>query len=94
MVLFPEAGINLPCRRRGVVDFGQSKFGKHPDVTEYEGRTVDVLMRSDKAFNNTTAESGIANYLSKPRTKTARLLAQKAVIGLYPENIFGKVMWQ
>lgn len=91
---YPAKTPVLPYRRRGVVDFGPSKFGRHPQVNrKFEGRTVDVLMRSDLAFNTRSPESAIQSYLSHPRTKTAKLLGQKALIGLYPESVFGKVMW-
>jgi len=80
-------------RRTGLVDFGKSKFGKHPNKPLFDGRGVDVLMRSTQFFNRGSPESCIENYLSGCKTKTAKLLAQKAVIGLYPENVFGEVLW-
>lgn len=84
----------LSYRRRGVEDFGPSKFGRHPQANaKYEGRMVDVLMRSDPSFARGGPERCIQNYLSCSRTKTAKLLSQKAVIGLYPEHVFGKVLW-
>lgn len=93
-LFYPKKEPRLPYRRRGVVDFGSSKFGRHPDAKpEYTGRTVDVLMRSDQCFNKRGPESGLVRYLSDPKTKTAKLLGQKAVIGLYPESVFGKVLW-
>jgi hypothetical protein len=90
---YPPMSFSLPPRRRGVVDFGASKFGKHPNSKGYIGRTVDVLMRSDSAFSGCSANEGIARYLERPRTTTARLLAEKAVVGLYPASVFGKVLW-
>jgi hypothetical protein len=90
---FPKKKLELPYRRRGVADFGESKFGRHPKFKKYTGRTVDVLMRSDTSFNNVSASKGIARYLSNPGTKTAKLLSQKAVVGLYPKSVFGKVLW-
>ena len=90
---YPKNELSLPYRRRGEVDFGPSKFGRHPKKTQYTGRTIDVLMRSEASFDNGSAEQGIVNYLSRSKTKTAKLLAQKAVVGLYAENVFGKVLW-
>lgn len=91
---YPRKESGLPFRRRGVADFGPSKFGRHPNTKPgYVGRTVDVLMRSEQCFSKQGPESGLARYLSKPKTKTAKLLGQKAVIGLYPENVFGRVLW-
>jgi hypothetical protein len=91
---YPQKGdVILPYRRTKCVDFGKSKFGKHPNYSKREGRGVDVLMRSTKYFNRGSPEGCITDYLSNCKTKTARLLAQKAVIGLYPEKVFGKVLW-
>lgn len=91
---YPKKEPTLPYRRRGVVDFGPSKFGRHPNTkSDYTGRTVDVLMRSDPCFNKNGPTVGLTNYFSTSKTKTAELLSQKAVIGLYPENVFGKILW-
>ena len=92
---YPLKTKNLPYRRRGVVDFGVSKFGAHPKAKAkgYRGRTVDVLMRSDAYFSDNKPESAIVNYLKCKNSKTANLLAQKAVIGLYPEKLFGTKLW-
>ena len=90
---FPEGKISLPYRRRGKVDFGKSKFGKHPEDINYEGRRIDVLMRSDSYFNNGEPDKCLINYLKYKNSKTSNLLAQKAMIGLWPEQLFGKVIW-
>ncbi len=90
---FPKFGLTLPYRRRGVVDFGESKFGVHPDDVGYKGRRVDVLMRSDKVFGERDPEASIQTYLSNGHTKSARCLAQKAVVGLWPKRLMGGVLW-
>lgn len=91
---YPQKGdVVLPYRRTGLVDFGKSKFGKHPGNPLFEGRGVDVLMRSTKFFNRGTPEACIAGYLSSRESPSAKFLAQKAVVGLYPESVFGKVLW-
>lgn len=86
---------NLPYRRRGVVDFGESKFGVHPEMKRkgYSGRAVDVLMRSDAFFNGKSPETEIVKYLLYKNSATSNLLAKKAVIGLYPERLFAKILW-
>jgi hypothetical protein len=90
--IYPEKLLTLPYRRVGVVDFGKSKFGVHPKaaIKGYEGRTIDVLMRSDSFFIGKDPENELVNYLKFRNSKTSRLLAQKAAIGLYPESLFGK----
>jgi hypothetical protein len=90
---FPKGKKTLPYRRRGVLDFGKSKFGKHPEDIDYEGRRIDVLMRSDSYFNSEEPDKCLINYLKFKNSKTSNHLAQKAMIGLYPEQLFGKVIW-
>ena len=92
---YPMKSRNLPYRRRGVVDFGESKFGVHPEMKRkgYSGRTVDVLMRSDAFFTGKAPETEIIKYLLYKNSVTSKLLAKKAVIGLYPERLFGKRLW-
>ncbi|MEW6110442.1 MAG: hypothetical protein AB1632_14955 [Nitrospirota bacterium] len=90
---YPQKQITLPYRRRGVVDFGVSKFGKRENMTGFAGRSVDVLMRSDASFNKGDPVACVQSYLTTAKTKTAKLLSQKAVIGLYPGSVFGKVLW-
>ena len=90
---YPSKNITLPYRRRGVVDFGVSNFGKHPNVKEYLGRTVDVLMRSDSYFKCKNPQKAMVNYLVLKKSETSYSLSQKAVIGLHPKSVFGKVIW-
>ena len=90
---YPQKEITLPYRRRGVVDYGVSKFGKREKMKGFSGRSVDILMRSDANFNNGTPDACLQSYLTKSNTKTAKLLSQKAVVGLYPKSVFGKVLW-
>jgi hypothetical protein len=33
----------FPYRRQGIVDFGMSRFGRHPDDSGFAGRRVDVI---------------------------------------------------
>lgn len=82
----------LFARRRACADFGESKFGKHPDDNGYVGRRVDLLMRSfDSA--EATPKGFIVDYFSRCKTESARLLSMKAVVILSPDDWFGKVVW-
>ena len=64
----------------------------------YKGKPIDFLKRAipkniyDSNFNNT--EQIIMNYLLKRDTTTKKLLLKKAIIGLYPNRIFGKEFWR
>ena len=88
-----KKNICMPYRTVLCADFGKSKFGRIPMQKHHEGRGIDVLMRSDSAFNTRDPVKGITDYLSKHRTKTAGFLSQKAAVGLYPESVFGRVLW-
>lgn len=90
---YPRYDKQLPYRRRGVVDFGESKFGVHPSDKGYKGRRVDVLIRADTHFNFGTPGQCLANYLDEGKTTTAKMLSQKAMVGLWPKELLGMVLW-
>ncbi len=90
---YPRFSKQLPYRRRGTVDFGTSKFGSDPTYTKFTGRRIDVLMRSDSAFNCKKPVTSIIEYLSSGKSATSKHLARKAVVGLHPRSVFGKVLW-
>lgn len=64
--------------------------------TQYIGRRVDFLKRSiPRPFaKSRTAGESILCYLLERDTKTKRKLLIKAVVGLYPKPIFGRVLWR
>lgn len=63
----------------------------------YKGRPIDFLKRaiprpiSDSYFNE--ADQIILDYLLERNTPTKKLLLKKAIIGLFPNKILGKVIW-
>ena len=64
----------------------------------YKGRSVDFLKRaiSTELVNSCShnPEKCIMEYLFEKNTNTKNLLLKKAIVGLFPEEIFGKVMWE
>jgi len=64
----------------------------------YRGKPIDFLKRAvpKKLFelhlNN--PERIIIEYLSERNTKTKRMLLKKAVVGLFPDKIFDKILWR
>jgi hypothetical protein len=90
---YPKFAQNLPYRRRGVADFGKSKLDVHPEDRGFSGRRVNILMRSDTRFNHGAPDRCLGAYLAAGRTVTAKQLAAKAFVGLYPEPFFGNVLW-
>jgi hypothetical protein len=74
-------------------DYQNSKFGRHPDFDKYDGRKVDILIRSIKYFVNDNPIETIYKYFENERTKTSIMLSKKAVVLLEPDRYFGKVIW-
>jgi hypothetical protein len=84
----------FPYRRMVVRDFGSTKFGCHPShANRFKGRGVDLIGRSLKCSKNANPTELIQNYLKNPKTKSAKALSKKAVVLLFPENLFGKIIW-
>lgn len=73
-------GEPFPYRRRGIADFGASKFGVHPDDAGFRGRRVDLISRSIKVGRGGTTTEAIRHYLREGKTASARALAQKGVV--------------
>ena len=88
-----------PYRARKSVDSKFDKFGVHPAdlIRGYKGRRVDLMGRTidlDVVTHNKSDPKGcLVEYLKRQGTKTAQELAKKAVIGLWPQAILGKVIW-
>lgn len=81
------------CYRRNVAyDYGNPKFGQSNDRPDFIGRRVDCLGRDIRVLKSDDAESAIRRYLEHSKTKSAHLLAQKAVVLLEPD--LGKIVWQ
>ena len=91
----------LGFRRGSVRESGLHKFGKHPDVPRrrgYKTRWCDFFMRAitprdvDRARAMTDeyvegdAVALVRGYLIHGATSTARFLAKKAVVGLWPDS--------
>jgi hypothetical protein len=75
-------------------DFGSIKFGRYPSSADrFKGRGVDLLGRSLKCSPKSDPVKVIREYLINPKTKSAKALSKKAVVMLYPDNLFGKVIW-
>ncbi len=84
-----------PIPRRPVIhrDFGLPTFGTSPDKPEFIGRRVDLLLKSIDCPKGSTPIAALQHYLSQRRTKTARLLSEKAVVLIEPSELLGVVAW-
>lgn len=82
-----------PPRRNVARDFGDAKFGTSPDRPEFVGRRVDCLGRSIPCAQGRDGLDAVRDWLSSRRTMSARKLAEKAVVVLWPASARGKVLW-
>lgn len=84
----------FPYRRNASADFGDTKFGKSRNWEHYAGRRVDLLGRSLVCSIGEPPSEILRHYLEAGHTATARALAQKAVVLIYPETQVGTVVWK
>ena len=67
-------------------------------VSGYKGKPIDFLKRAiPKEICNSYSNDPkqiIIKYLLEKNTNTKRLLLKKAIIGLYPDETFDKVLWR
>ena len=84
----------FPYRRVAKVDFGDPKFGTTDDSPDFIGRRVDLIGRSVTGIDFNDPVEVIRNYLQERRTRTATLLAEKAVVLIEPDNLLGTVVWR
>lgn len=88
--------VTIPYRAHWCYDFGPSKFGREEDAKlhpEYEGRRVDVFVRALPVDVDADPVEAVQEYLGNPATTTARMLAERAVVILEPEELLGTVAW-
>jgi hypothetical protein len=84
----------FPYRWRGTADYGSSKFGRYPgDPPSYTGRRVDFLGRSLRASLYADPVVVVRDYLAARNTASAKELAAKAVVLIYPRELLGQVIW-
>lgn len=84
----------FPYRRVGKGDFGLSKFARRPkDSKQFIGRRVDLIGRSLRVGPSADPVEVIHDYLSRPRTKSAKRLAKTAIVMIDPPQLRGHVAW-
>jgi hypothetical protein len=80
----------FPPRTHWRTDFGESHLGCNPHDDGYVGRRIDIVGRSIPFVGN--AKDSFLTWL-KGDSDSASLLMKKPVIGLFPENYMGAVIW-
>jgi ribonuclease HI len=88
----PEIG-QFPPRWRLTADFGESKFGQHPEDVGYRGRRIDLIGRSLPAAPSAEPIAAVRGYLARAKTETAKQLAKKALVAIDPPHLRGVVVW-
>jgi hypothetical protein len=83
----------FPYRRNASADFGHPKFGKSPNWEHFIGRRVDLLGRSFTVLSHESPVNALRRYLSSSKTASARALARKAMVLVYPRAQLGTVVW-
>ncbi|NKM13003.1 hypothetical protein GFL85_18535 [Rhizobium laguerreae] len=78
----------FPPRARWTVDFGPSKFGRHPDDIGFTGRRMDILGRSIPTQAGEQPEKSVRRWLNG-WTGSAVALRQKPMFAIFPEAISG-----
>jgi len=65
---------------------------------EHQGKPVDFMKRTipQRDYGTYGGQAGqvIMAYLQREDTLTKKLLLEKAIVGLFPEEIFGEVLWK
>ena len=82
----------FPYRRRGVQDFGHSRFGCHPDDENYQGRRVDVFGRSLACGDGQRPRACVREWLGRGKTKSSRKIAKSPVVVIHPEADIGRIL--
>ena len=54
---------------------------------------MDFIGRSLKVERSANIRTALRAYLAARKTESARLLAEKAVVLLAPNNVLGEVIW-
>ena len=73
-------------------------MGHRPEDAEargrhFVGRAVDLLVRALPVESDADPIAAVRDWLSTSKNETPRLLSKKAVIGIYPNNYRGAVVW-
>ena len=90
---YPFNQKHLPYRTIWNWDYKNPKFGRHPDIPGYEGRKVDVMVRSIRNYVEGDPENTIYHFFQYENTSSSRELSKKAVVLLSQESLLGKVVW-
>ncbi|MEO8040556.1 MAG: hypothetical protein ABI794_17440 [Betaproteobacteria bacterium] len=90
--LHPDAP--FPPHRRAREDFGPSRFGRDPGLSDaFKGRVIDVRGRSIAAMPGDDPIAAMHRYLRARDTPTAKELAAQTLVLLEPTTLLGYEIW-
>ena len=81
------------AKRNKSWDFGSPKFGKSLNRPEYVGRRVDLLGRGIPARPDQDPAGAIRRWLRHDSGTSAKLLARRPMVLLWPAERLGEVIW-
>lgn len=90
---YPFKRKHLPYRAIWTWDYTNPRFGRHPSMPDFQGRRVDVLVRSINCPKGGNPIKIICEHLESGQTASAKALRKKAVVMLYPRRFLGRVIW-
>ncbi|MBB4185740.1 hypothetical protein [Sinorhizobium terangae] len=79
----------FPHRKRWCVDFGPSRFGRHPADLGYRGRRLDLMGRSITVASGEPPQQSVRRWLSS-KNRSAIELSKKPMFSLFPQAFFGE----
>nr|WP_245181943.1 hypothetical protein [Sinorhizobium mexicanum] len=79
----------FPHRKRWCVDFGPSRFGRHPADLGYSGRRLDLMGRSIAAAAGEPPQQAVRRWLGQ-KNRSAIELSKKPMFSLFPQAFFGE----
>ncbi|NRP70787.1 hypothetical protein ILFOPFJJ_01669 [Ensifer psoraleae] len=79
----------FPHRKRWCVDFGPSRFGRHPADLGYRGRRLDLMGRSIAIAPGEPPQQAVRHWLAM-RSRSPVELRKKPMFSLFPQAFFGE----
>ena len=90
---YPYNQKHLPYRPVWNWDLNIPKFGRHPEMKQYKGRKVDVMVRSLKKYFPNKPRETLIDYLTNNTNSTPKELSKKAVVLISPNELLGETIW-
>jgi len=82
-----------------IPDIKNMRYSVHVSLKNIGEKRIDYLKKSVERDVIDVSESKkpediLRSYLQNANTHTSKELAKKSIVGLYPDKIFGKIIWK